>query len=258
MTATLHPLPFLAADGATQMALDEHLYARVQREQASAFVRLYVFDPPCISLGYFQRIAAIDADAARARGLDLVRRPSGGRAVLHRDALTYAVTAGAGSPLHDGGLDASMRRVADALADALAAFGLVAALESGRGGASGGGGGACFDSPSLYELRLGVRKLAGSAQLRGKDGFLQHGAIPIRYDDAENRELLRAPSAGHAACAPFLADPAARDRFFVRFVDALARRNGLAVTPDPDPAPLSVRAAAGRTRYADAAHLLRR
>jgi hypothetical protein len=81
------------------------------------------------------------------------------------------------------------------------------------------------------------RKLAGSAQARGADGFLQHGAIPIRYDAAENRRLLGAPERARTACAPFLADPDAADRFARLFFAALAEGSGLALLPDPEPPP---------------------
>ncbi|MBF5046166.1 lipoate--protein ligase family protein [Aggregicoccus sp. 17bor-14] len=180
------------ASGAWQMALDEALL-----EEAAAnpdfrpTLRLYVFSPGCLSLGRTQKLASVDAEGARAEGLHLVRRVTGGSGVLHHGELTYSVVARTAPPFADD-IEQNYTLLSRALAAGLARhFGVSAELEPSRPAAGPGAAhGACFLTPALKELKVGGRKLVGSAQRRVRGALLQHGALPLRTDYALHGRLF--------------------------------------------------------------------
>ena len=195
-----------AADGATNMAIDESILEAVRQGQSPPTLRLYTWKPACLSIGRFQRAGrSVDFDALASLGYDFVRRPTGGRAVLHDDELTYAVIAGAaelaGAGSSGTGVLDTYLTLSHGLAAGLARMGIPVELaprdagrahrdcgESDERGAGTqhkgriGGSAACFDSPSAYELLAAGRKIVGSAQVRRGSAFLQHGSIPISMD----------------------------------------------------------------------------
>jgi lipoate-protein ligase A len=205
-------------DGAANMARDEAIAAVHASGVTPPTLRLYRWRPACLSLGRFQRAAAIDRAACERAGIEVVRRPSGGRALLHDDELTYAVIARADHPLIAGGsVVDSYRRISEALLVGLRRLGAQAELTPARRGdnrrpttddrrvnpEAGGrrsvvGGqwsAACFDAPSSYELTVGERKLVGSAQTRRDGVLLQHGAIPLTPHASRLALLLADPPA---------------------------------------------------------------
>jgi lipoate-protein ligase A len=122
-----------------------------------------------------------DLAACRSLGLDVVRRITGGRAVLHDREVTYAVIAPRVDPLFSGGILDNYRLIAAVLQKTVASYGIPAELQSGR--CSGAGRhSACFIAPSSWELVYRGRKMAGSAQKRNDRAFLQHGSIPVETD----------------------------------------------------------------------------
>lgn len=170
-------------DGATNMAIDEALMAGVASGKSPPTLRFYGWDPPCLSLGYAQHWTVVDADACARQGWDVVRRPTGGRAILHIDELTYSVCVPENEPRVQGGLLASYRRLSDALAAGLEGLGLSLARAQPQGAnGSDDAGPACFDRPSNFEITVGGRKLVGSAQARKKGVVLQHGTLPLYGD----------------------------------------------------------------------------
>jgi lipoate-protein ligase A len=183
------------------MALDEALMASAGRGVVT--LRFYGWHPPCLSFGRNQAAKGrYDPEAARGRGIDVVRRPTGGRAVLHHREITYSVTAPAGLW---GGLRACYGRINRGLARGLAEVGVpldsVATVESGRAGTLGAPAPlarACFRDPLPGELTSGGRKLVGSAQCRVDGALLQHGSILIHDDQSEVDTLLVTPPAGGA------------------------------------------------------------
>ena len=205
------------ADGATNMARDEALAAVHASGATAPTLRLYRWRPACLSLGRFQRGAAIDRAACARAEVDIVRRPSGGRALLHDDELTYAVIARADHPLVAGGsVVDSYRLISAALLAGLRRLGVQAELTparkddrrrttddrqpisrtDGRWSVVGGQwSAACFDAPSSYELTVGGRKLVGSAQTRRDGVLLQHGAIPLTPHADRLAALLADPPA---------------------------------------------------------------
>lgn len=172
-----------AARGAWNMAVDEAMLEHIGRGESLPTLRLYAWDPPCLSLGYAQPFADVDTARLRERGWDLVRRPTGGRAILHTDELTYSVTAPLDEPLMAGSVLESYNRLAQALLAAVRQLGMPVEMQTnGSHGRNGAAGPVCFEVPSAYEITVGGKKLIGSAQARRKEGVLQHGTLPLTGD----------------------------------------------------------------------------
>ncbi len=180
--------------GAWNMAVDEALLESIGREESAPVLRLYAWKPACLSLGYAQPFA--DADLARlaAFGWDLVRRPTGGRAILHTDELTYSVIGPADEPRLAGSVLESYRRLSEALLAALHDMGIPAESQAKIIHSNNRSAGAvCFETPSDYEITIGGKKLIGSAQARRKEGVLQHGSLPLYGDLSRITEALVFP-----------------------------------------------------------------
>jgi lipoate-protein ligase A len=161
------------------MALDETLMRTIGGGGA---VRFYSWEPPALSLGYFQSAGVFDTDDLAARGIVLVRRPTGGGAIYHFQELTFAVIAGPRA-LAALGPDTESRyaRIHGAVIAALREFGVESRM---RGGGldppfSPEAHRMCFDRTIGCDIVANGRKLAGSAQRRTPRGFLQHGSIPL-------------------------------------------------------------------------------
>ena len=178
-------------DGAVNMAIDCAIFEAVASKLQPPTLRLYGWHPFCLSLGYGQRASDVDIAALAQRGCDLVRRPTGGKAILHGDELTYSLCLPQDHPLASGDVVESYRRISAGLLRALQELGLEAESElqnaSLRPAAAGP---VCFEIPSHYEISVAGRKLIGSAQMRRKGGLLQHGSIPLRGDLARVCDVL--------------------------------------------------------------------
>lgn len=172
------------------MALDEALMLRAAAS-GEWVLRVYSWSQPTISLGRNQTARdRYDLEAIRARGFAVVRRPTGGRAILHHREITYSVTA----PVDDAGdLRQSYSRINALLVDALRRMGVYVQVAMPRERAIAPGLTPCFDMPSAGELVVGDHKLAGSAQWRAEGGLLQHGSILIEDDQTMLAELTRTP-----------------------------------------------------------------
>lgn len=161
--------------GTANMAMDASLLAEAARS-GRAVLRLYRFDPPCLSLGRNEPTAHYDRAAIARRGLDVVRRPTGGRAVWHEHEVTYAVAAPVAA---FGSLRHAYRTIHERIARALRSLGADATLAphqpplSSRVEQSP----SCFATPVGGEVLVAGRKLVGSAQVRKGNAFLQHGSI---------------------------------------------------------------------------------
>ena len=165
------------------MAVDEALFRAGIRKTAPPTLRFYGWRVPALSIGHFQDYAKeVDAEACRRFGVDIVRRPTGGKAVLHEQELTYAVIAGADSPLFPPDILETYRVISGCIAKGLAEVGIRAEMETeGRLAPDGTLRSACFSSPSRYELLVGGRKICGSAQMRSHGVFLQHGSLLMAF-----------------------------------------------------------------------------
>jgi lipoate-protein ligase A len=190
-------------DGPGNMAVDEAILKAVSAQQSPPTIRFYGWEPPCVSLGYRQPANVVDGRRLASLGYDLVRRPTGGRAILHVDELTYSVIAPMDEPRVKGSILESYRRLSEALVVGLQLLGLVTSEAPKDPSATGIQGPACFDTPSNYEITHEGRKLVGSAQVRKKNVVLQHGTLPLVGDvsrlvdalhlgDVEERYRMRA------------------------------------------------------------------
>lgn len=170
--------------GDWNMAVDEAMLEAHRLGLVPPTLRLYRWARPTLSLGYAQRLEGLDVAALRAAGVELVRRPTGGRAVLHAGDQTYAVVT-SGLP---AGVSASYRVIAAALVDGLTRCGLAPAIVPGatRPGRSA----ACFASSTRADLVVDGRKVVGSAQLRRDGAVLQHGTIYLERPAALAARLL--------------------------------------------------------------------
>jgi lipoyl(octanoyl) transferase len=188
----LHTPP---APGDWNMAVDEAILEAVGQAQSLPTLRLFAWQPPCLSLGYAQPVNDVDMDALRQRGWGLVRRPTGGRAILHTDELTYSVIAPLQEPHVYGSVLESYRRLSAGLLEALHLLGIPARADKEHTlpGAPLTMGPVCFEIPSNYEITVAGKKLIGSAQARRREGVLQHGSLPLFGDLARITEVLAFP-----------------------------------------------------------------
>jgi len=204
------------ATGAQNMAIDEAITMAIAEGRVPPTLRFYAWAPPCVSLGRNQKVAEVDIARCAALGYGVVRRPTGGRAILHTDELTYSVIASPDHPLMAGLVLDSYLRLSAGLVAGLARLGIAAEAAPGTNRPGPDVSAACFEVPSAYEIVAGTRKVLGSAQARRARSVLQHGSLPLTgdltrvvdcltfADDAE-RETLRSSLQGHAVTAEELA-----------------------------------------------------
>src|SRR5262245_23455935 len=204
-----------ARDGATNMSIDAALLDEIEASpEPRTVVRFYGWQAPTISLGRNQKIErAVDTGYCRANGIDIVHRPTGGRAVLHDDELTYAVISNDSGSFGDT-IYGNYRRVSEALCLGYNRLGVPAVLAPDTREPVpliDDGDPPCFVSPSRYELTVSGRKIVGSAQRRVRRSFLQHGSMPITCDRTTLARATRMPDSGileeeMAGVAEFLAE----------------------------------------------------
>ena len=180
--------------GAENMALDEALMERARRSNEAVF-RVYTWAVPTLSFGRNQTARGVyDATLAGERGVTVVRRLTGGRALLHHREVTYSVTA----PLaHGASLRESYARINRLLVDGLQRLGIVVDVADPRERAVAPSAAPCFEQPAAGELVVDGRKLVGSAQWRDEGAMLQHGSILIEDD-----QPLVSAIAGNAVATP--------------------------------------------------------
>lgn len=165
--------------------MDESILEHIHQGEALPTLRLYSWNPPCLSLGHAQSFTDVDMAQVKANGWEVVRRVTGGRAILHTDELTYSVTGGSEEPVLAGGVLESYNRLAQALLYAIRELGLPVEIKE---YAPAGEPAAlnlnpvCFEVPSTYEITVEGKKLIGSAQARKKESVLQHGSLPLTGD----------------------------------------------------------------------------
>jgi len=200
--------------GHEHMAVDEALL-RMAREGV-AFFRCYRWTPPCLSFGRNEPARTrYDTAAIATRGFATVRRPTGGRAVWHDAEVTYAV---AGPVSLFGSLAETYRAIHAVLADGLRTLGVPADLAP-ASLTPGPGAGACFASPAGGEVTVRGRKLVGSAQVRERGAFLQHGSILLR----DGQDVVAQVTRGvvPATHATSLGEVLGRDVTFAEVTDAI-------------------------------------
>jgi lipoate-protein ligase A len=177
------------------MAIDEAIFIGCQKKKSPPTIRIYGWKPPAVSLGYFQKAEnAVDLGACKRRGVDVVRRLSGGRAVLHHRELTYSIICREGTPPLGSSVLGSYKTISECLIITLRGLGLdvqwVASREKHSATQEKDKTSSCFSSPSWYEITVEGKKICGSAQKRGDGVLLQHGSLLIEYDPELLAEVL--------------------------------------------------------------------
>lgn len=195
MQETWYFLDSGVAPPAYNMALDEALLHWQSRGLIPPTLRFYTWDPATLSIGHFQKIDGnIDLKGVKKHGYGFVRRLTGGRAVLHENELTYSVVVPEDHPNMPRTVTEAYRVISEGVLQGFRELGIDAYFsvpdeEIGKTDSA-----VCFDKPSWYELVVGGRKAAGSAQTRQKGVILQHGAIPLEIDEDKLFDLFVYPN----------------------------------------------------------------
>lgn len=177
-------------DGATNMAIDEAISKAVADRRVPPTLRFFGWQPACLSLGQAQPGSEVDREACRFSGVDVVRRPTGGRAILHTDELTYSIVAPDTEPRVAGTIVESYRRLSEGLLNGLRLMGVPTQQADRADGHDRDQGPVCFQVPSNYEIVFDNKKLVGSAQMRKAGIVLQHGTLPLHGDIARITKYL--------------------------------------------------------------------
>lgn len=198
--------------GAWNMAVDEAILESSGNPGSLPTLRLYAWEPACLSLGHAQPIGDVDEESLAKLAWQLVRRPTGGRAILHTDELTYSVIGSESDPRLAGGVLTSYQNLAQALLRALELLGISAVAaekpltyaihqSTGEEQEKKAQNPVCFEVPSNYEITWEAKKLIGSAQARRKGRVLQHGSFPLEGDLTRITRVLKYPGASARAQA---------------------------------------------------------
>ena len=177
------------------MAVDEAILGEVLNGNSPPTLRFYAWEPFCLSLGYAQLSDDVDMDRLTQHGWQLVRRRTGGRAILHGDELTYSVILPPNHPLATGTIVDSYRRLSQALLQGLQLLAVLSHAQPKQDKQPNTNQApVCFEVPSDYEITAEGRKLVGSAQMRRRGAVLQHGSLPLYGDITRICDVLRYPS----------------------------------------------------------------
>jgi lipoate-protein ligase A len=196
MTAVWRFIDSGRCDAAFNMALDEALVTSVRQHASPPVLRFYGWSTPSVTLGRFQNISDIDSAFCCGQGVKVVRRPTGGRAVLHGEGLTYSFSAGTAFPQFSKGLLTSYRSISEAFCLAFRSLGLaVEAKNSREKRAVLTKSPLCFSSGSYAELMVSGTKIAGAAQRRWPDAFLQQGSLPFRQNRETEKKIFKSAPA---------------------------------------------------------------
>jgi lipoyl(octanoyl) transferase len=234
------------------MATDEALFDAACMSGIPV-LRLYGWTPATVSLGFAQRVSeALNFVEMDRRHVAWVRRPTGGRAVLHDMEVTYSVCIPQSHPLYALGLETSYEWICGPIVAALVTVGVSAALA--LHGSPGFVSASCFTAPGTTDIVATSRKVVGSAQMRTRDGFLQHGSVILKNDLEKLFAVVRTsqPNAHDAArrasrLMTSVSDEAHRAVSFREMADALvaafSAAEGVRLLPDSLTAPEALNAA---------------
>lgn len=185
---------------AFNMALDEALLNWQSKGEIPPVIRFYGWNPATLSIGYFQKAEKeINLEAVKNLGLGFVRRPTGGRGVLHEHELTYSVIVSESHPKMPQSVTEAYRVISEGILKGFHQLGLdayfaVPKTVEEREALKSPHSAVCFDAPSWYELVVEGRKVAGSAQTRQKGVILQHGSILLDLDEDKLFSLFKYPN----------------------------------------------------------------
>jgi lipoate-protein ligase A len=183
--------------GSLNMAIDEYLFQSLD-ENPQTLVRFYQWEKPTVSLGYSQKISnVLNLRYCQDQGIDIVRRITGGKLVLHHNEITYSLCS-SDSQTFTSSLQCSYRLISQGLIRGLEKMGLKPSLAQVTPFHYKKGNLPCFSYPALDEIEIAGKKIVGSAQRRIGRRFIQHGSVPLE----ENYELLKAVSFSDKEEAP--------------------------------------------------------
>jgi len=221
------------------MALDEAIAVSVRKGNSPPALRLYSWNRPSVTLGCFQKISDIDTEYCREASIPIVRRPTGGRAILHNKELTYSFSVKTDNDLFSKGIFDSYKKISEAFYLALSKLGLspeVNMREKTQNSSRTSRDKTqnfsysplCFQSASYGEITINGKKVIGSAQKRWTDGLLQQGSIPYCIDEPEVLKIFRLHSvrdikdamAGLMEAVPDLSDENFRNIVKISFEEA--------------------------------------
>ena len=195
--------------GFMNMAIDEAIMIAHRKGLVPPTIRFYQWSPPAVSLGYFQDLKKeIDVDACKNLGIDIVRRPTGGKAVLHDKELTYSFIIKENHPLVNDSILETYKKISGGMIRGLSYLGIKAELvplrEKLKSTPSGNEAKSkiphsniksiCFSVPSQYEVQVMGKKIVGSAQVRKREIVLQHGSLLIELEKDKLFSVFNFPS----------------------------------------------------------------
>ena len=196
--------------GFMNMAIDEAIMIAHREGLVPPTIRFYQWSPPAVSLGYFQDLQKeIDVDVCQNMGIDIVRRPTGGKAVLHDKELTYSFIIKENHPLVNDSILETYKKISGGMIRGLSYLGITAELvplrEKLKSAPSGNEAKSeishsdiksiCFSVPSQYEVQVEGKKIVGSAQVRKREIVLQHGSLLIELEKDKLFSVFNFPSA---------------------------------------------------------------
>jgi lipoate-protein ligase A len=184
--------------GFMNMAIDEAIMIAHREGLVPPTIRFYQWSPPAVSLGYFQDLKKeIDVDSCRNLGIDIVRRPTGGKAVLHDKELTYSFTIRENHPLVNNSILETYKKISGGIIKGLFYLGVTADLVPLREKSKihhSDLKSICFSVPSQYEVQVEGKKIVGSAQVRKREIVLQHGSLLIELEKEKLFSVFNFPS----------------------------------------------------------------
>lgn len=185
----------LTSSGAGQMAMDQALLESARADGFPPTLRFHRWSPPALSIGRFQAVSDIDLEICAAEGIEVVRRPTGGKCILHLDDFTYSIVLPTRFPFPPDVVEAYALLCRGILA-ALKLLGLDAAMQSREHDDYAAARGACFAAATEADLEYAGRKICGSAQVRRRGALLQHGSILMEDRSELLFRLLRFDTEG--------------------------------------------------------------
>ncbi len=180
-------IPYNDYDGCLNMAIDEALLELMRQGKIPFTLRLYGFKPSCVSFGYSQKIDRHFLDKLKLFNIDYVRRPTGGRAVLHHNNLTYSFIGSSTNKVISQSVVASYKQISAGIIKSYEKFGIELRTNNNENNFNKGLD--CFDHLSRADLQANGQKIVGSAQLRRDNAILQHGSINL-YNQNDSSKFI--------------------------------------------------------------------
>jgi lipoyl(octanoyl) transferase len=200
MTDTWRFIDSGPCSAAYNMALDEAIAVTVRNNQAPPTLRLYGWDLPSVTIGYFQKMGEVDTGYCHEKNIPIIRRPTGGRAILHGNEITYSFSAKTSAGVFSKSLLDSYKIIGAAFSNAFLKIGVSPELKLLKDSRRESDAGMqksplCFQSVSYGEITINSKKIIGSAQKRWTDGLLQQGSIPLVIERDDLTKVFRMSTA---------------------------------------------------------------